>query len=98
MDVKSTKGEHGRKIHLSIGELETASEPGQRYDVYRVSELGETGGILRISEDIGAFASKVLTALGGLPPGVRPDSFSVRPDVLEWGPPIALVWSDEDDE
>jgi len=96
LDVKSTAGEFSRKIHISITELETAAEPDIRYDIYRVFGVGEEGGALRISVNIGDFARSVLDGLAGLPRGVRPDGFSISPDALTWGPEIEVRAPEEE--
>lgn len=97
VEVKATTNAHGTAFHISMAEIAAAAEAG-RYDLYRVSGLGTEGGTLRICEDIGDFARGLLTALAALPPGVRPDGFTVSPDIFEWSPSIDLGWPDDEDE
>ncbi len=96
VEVKATRGPHGNGFHISMAELEAATE-GARYDIYRVSALGEAGGELRIAEDVSAFAAEIVAALEALPKGVRPDGFTVDPDRLRWSEPMPLVWLDADE-
>jgi hypothetical protein len=98
LDVKSTTGPFERDIHISFGELAEAAEAPERYDLYRVYELEEEGGKLRIAEDIRNFAKAVLTSLD-LPQGVRCDSFSVsvRDTELTWGGEVYVPRPDGDD-
>ncbi len=88
LDVKSTKGPFTNDVHISLAEMIEAAESPERYDIYRVYDLLEEGGRLRVAEDIRAFARAVLASLI-LPAGVRCDGFSVS--VQDTG----LVWGDE---
>lgn len=97
IEVKATRGPHGAGFHISMAELEAAAE-GVRYDIYRVSGLGAEGGELQIAEDVGAFASQIISALAALPNGVRPDGFTVSPALLKWSEPLPLAWLDADEE
>jgi hypothetical protein len=83
IDVKATAGAFERPIHISQGEL-TEMTSGRRYDLYRVFEVTETGGKLRIAQSVGAFASAVLQGFAGLPAGVVVDSVSVAPSALRF--------------
>ena len=98
IDVKSTKGDFNRTIHISAAELAEAAESEKRYDIYRVYEINNDGGKLRISEGIKSFSQKVLATVKGLPDGVRPDSFSIDPAALEWGPERYVPRQDEPDD
>jgi hypothetical protein len=86
LDVKSTAGPFENDIHISLGELTEAAEAGERYDLYRIYELREEGGKLRISEDIQEFARGVLLSLQELPAGLKCDGFSIslRDAHLRW--------------
>lgn len=90
IDVKSTNGEFERTVHISCAELiETTGK--RRYDIFRVFEVSETSGTLRIAENIGAFAAEVLKSLDRLPAGVRVDSLSIDVSALRFGPAIPLT-------
>jgi len=98
IEVKSTKGEFDRAFHISTTELGTAITDKPRYDLYRVYNLKDGRANIRISTDIKQFAELVMDGVSGLPDGVRPDAFSVKPDVLEWGEEIqTLIPEDEED-
>jgi hypothetical protein len=96
VEVKATRGDHTAAFHISMAELEAATEM-PRYDIYRVSSLGPVGGELRIAEDVGAFAARIVSALEALPDGVRPDGFTVRPALLERSDPLPVAWLDADE-
>lgn len=91
VEVKTTSGDHDTPFHISMAELETAAQVG-RYDLYRVSQLDDDGGTLQIAEDVASFARKVLMTVTELPPGIRPDGFTVSPKLLIWGAPTRLKW------
>lgn len=76
IDVKSTSGPFENNIHISMAELVEAAEGRERYDLYRVYELGSEGGKLRIARDIRGFAKSILATLV-LPAGVQCDGFSI---------------------
>ncbi len=97
VDVKSTSGEFERSIHLSLAELREMTG-GRRYDLYRLFELSEVSGRLRIAEDVGSFAESVLQGLRNLPKGVQVDSVSVDVAFLQFGSPLEVLVtiSDED--
>jgi hypothetical protein len=82
VEVKSTKGEFNRKLHISKHEVQQALVSDERYDIYRVYEMSEKIIKLRISKNFREFANKISIALKGLPKGVDIDSFSIDPGVL----------------
>ena len=88
--VKSTGGEFERPIHASSAELVEMTGT-RRYDIYRVFELSETSGVLRIAERVGDLASVVLETFAPLPAGVEVDGVSLDVSVLTFGPPIPLT-------
>lgn len=96
IDVKSTAGAHDASFHISMAELVAAAE-GPRYDIYRVSEMDDETGVLRIAEDVGDFAASILGVLTTLPKGVRPDSLSISPALLTWSTPIPIGAPDPDE-
>jgi hypothetical protein len=89
--VKSTTGPFDNVFHISMSELIEAAQAPERYDLYRVFELNDDGGKVRIARDIRSFAKSILGALSTLPAGVRCDSFSV----VVTAP--GLVWEEETD-
>lgn len=90
IDVKSTRGEFSRRIHISYGELKTMCFSDRRYDIYRVYELNDDGAKLRIADDMRSFASSVLQNFDGLPKGVTPDSISVDTSILNFSQEILI--------
>jgi hypothetical protein len=81
IEVKSTTGPFERTIHISAAEMVAAADGSVRYDIWRIYDLGEDGGKLRIANDIAGFAQTVSSRMQ-LPPGVRPDGFSVDPQAI----------------
>lgn len=61
----------------------------RRYDIYRVYGVSEDSGMLRISENIGAFAQAVLRGIN-VPRGVTVDSVSVDVAAMAFGGEIRL--------
>ena len=97
IDAKSTTGPFENVIHLSLAEIvEAAGEIP--YRIYRVFELGDDGGKLRISGDIGPLA-RTLKALheAHMPNGVRVDGFSVATAALTWGKEEYVARLDDED-
>lgn len=90
LDVKSTSGPFIRTIHISINELIKMADLNQRYDIYRVYNIANGRGTLRISKGIGIFAEGILDILDDLPNGVLPDTISVDPTLLVFGEEITL--------
>lgn len=88
IDVKSTSGEFERSIHISFAEL-TEMTNMHRYDIYRVFGVSENTGTMRIAENIGAFATTILSGIG-VPLGVSIDGVSVDVGVLQFGAAITL--------
>ncbi len=84
LDVKSTSTSFEKAVHLSLGELSTATEGTEPYDIYRVFKVNvlEFTGVLRIAEHFGPALKSVLNALQALPHGVVADSLSVDPSIL----------------
>jgi hypothetical protein len=99
IDVKSTIGGFENPIHISYGELIEAASRRMRYDLFRVFEINEDTQLatLRIAEDVGDRAARIIEALAAIPEGVQPDGFSVRPTFLEFGAPIELTNLGEDE-
>ncbi|WP_445502541.1 hypothetical protein [Microvirga sp. G4-2] len=88
IDAKATGGDFTNPIHLSLAEIvEAAGETP--YRIYRVFDLSENGGKLRISDDIRPLAQTLKdTHEKHIPKGVRVDSFSIAISALTWGPEL----------
>ena len=100
--MKSTAGPFNNDLHISLAELkEAASLESDQYDLYRIYDLTEDGGKLRIAHAIRNFAESVLNGFE-LPTGVRCDSVAVSPERadLAWGEEIYIARpaGDEGDE
>lgn len=95
IDAKSTTGEFERDIHMSIPEL-TVAASGERYDLWRVYQLNDDGARLKIAEEIASVAKNVLAGIA-LPSGVRVDSVSINPRILDWSEEINIERPDEGD-
>ena len=82
VDAKSTSGSFGNRIHISVAELTEAAKESSTYKIYRVYDLNEISGKLRISANIRDIASEVLRSLEKLPTGVNVDSVSIDPATI----------------
>ena len=98
IDVKSTQGDFERTLHVSLNELLRMREGPERYDIYRMFDMNNSTAQLRITEDVGAWASRVLQVLSGLPQGVSSDSVSFSPTILPFGQPEALNIEEQSEE
>ncbi|MBO9706705.1 MAG: DUF3883 domain-containing protein [Caulobacter sp.] len=96
VEVKATRSPHEAPFHISLAELQAAAH-APRYHLYRVSELDDDGGVLRIAEGVPPVAISILTALDALPKGVRPDGFSLDPALFQWSDPVDLAWPDAEE-
>jgi hypothetical protein len=97
IDVKSTSGEHDRRIHVSSAELQVMGG-STHYDIYRVSEVTEVDGKLRIARDVGPFAQNILNSVAQLPQGVSIDGVSIDPAQLQFDDVIDVSLPDEIDD
>ena len=89
IDAKSTSSVWKVDFYMSWGELACAATSAVPYLIYRLSEVGQTGAWLRISDDIRPMAAEIVQALKtAAPAGTRVTTVSVSP--LESG----LTWSD----
>ncbi len=80
IDAKSTNGDFGRPVHMSIAEIIVAAQ-SEHYDLWRIYDLNQDGARLRIARDIGAAAQKILGGIS-MPKGVVVDSVSIDPATL----------------
>jgi hypothetical protein len=93
LDVKSTEGQFSSRFFVSFAEIIAMGQADNRYDLYRVYELNEIGGKLRIAEDMRNFANSIIASLNNLPYGVRIDGFSIEPDILPFGDEKVLFFN-----
>ncbi|VVP16152.1 hypothetical protein PS858_03568 [Pseudomonas fluorescens] len=89
IDVKSTVGGFGHKIHISINELLHMRELSN-YRIYRIFDVYKKRAKLKISKPMQEFAVSVLERLDPVSPGVRVDNISVSPEVLEFEDEIEI--------
>jgi hypothetical protein len=94
IDAKSTSGNFGWPIHMSMSELRAAST-GTRYDIVRLYELDGEGACIRIARGIQATAKEILSVLKP-PKGVSIDGVSIDPAILKWGEEIIFDRPEED--
>lgn len=97
IEVKTTTAKGARPFHISLAEV-TAAARLDRYDLNRVSALGDGSGILRRTENIAAWAQGLLDTLAALPDGVVPQTFMVDEDLFAWTAPESLLLPGEDEE
>jgi hypothetical protein len=90
VDAKTTSGSFDRPIHLSLAELNEAATGTSVYRIYRIYSISDSGARLRISDNISTWAQLILQTLRKLPAGVRADTISFYPNLLVFGPEIAL--------
>ncbi len=95
IDVKSTRGPFGNVVHISLSEIIEASG-STPYQIYRVFDLNEDGGRLRVSADIRPLAQQLkVIHQACMPDGVRVDGFSVATSAMTWGPEIYVERPEE---
>lgn len=99
IDAKATLSSFDSRIHVSLDELIEMRDSKDRYDIYRVFNMGESSAQLCIAEDVRAFASNTLEVLESLPTGVTADSVSVAlspvPNGLTFGAAILIEQADD---
>ena len=98
VNAKSTTGPFNRTIHISVGELREMANAPQRYDIYRIFEMTDSGAKLRIFSDTRDFAANILSAFEDLPPGVLVDAVSLDPASLPFEDTIRIVFEGEETE
>jgi hypothetical protein len=98
VDVKSTDGGFGRRIHISFGELLAMADATTRYDLYRVYDMEEERAVMRVARNLRGFAQATLATLGGLAAGVSVTGISVDPKTLPFDAtvvPLTLTAEEE---
>ncbi|MGO9018701.1 MAG: protein NO VEIN domain-containing protein [Syntrophobacteraceae bacterium] len=98
VEVKSTSSTFERQIHLSAAELYKMADHAEDYHLYRVFEMDDRRAKLRIAPVSRDFAQNIIKVFAGLPAGVLPDSISFSPELLEFGPPIDIEFSEVPEE
>ncbi len=97
VDAKATTGPFENVIHLSLAEIIEAAGPTP-YRIYRLFELGEDGGKLRISDDIKPLAQKLkLIHETHMPIGIRVDGFSVSTTAFGWSAEAIIIRQEDGD-
>ncbi len=97
IDAKTTAGPFENVLHLSLAEIIEASGD-VLYRIYRIFDLNDDGGRLRISEDIRPLARKLKDIHEKhMPSGIRADSFSIPTSVMTWGPEEYVAWPEDDE-
>lgn len=96
IDAKTTTGPFENVIHLSLSEvIEAAGDVP--YRLYRIYEINENGGKLRISEDIREIATSIKAIHEAhMPNGIRVDGFSFAIATFKWGAEEYIERPDDD--
>ena len=98
LDAKATELSFDNKLHISFSELRQMAYGTERYDLYRVFDIGETTAKLSVAEDLGEWARGVLEIFEGLPEGVDVESVTVSPSILPFGPTVEINMLEEPEE
>jgi hypothetical protein len=91
LDVKATRGQFERYVHVSVPELESMFNEKSLYVIYRVYEMSDNSAKLRVSGSMKEFAGIILDVLRKLPPGVQSDGISIDPSTIQFGLEIPLL-------
>jgi uncharacterized protein DUF3883 len=99
IDAKTTLGGFESRIHISLSELYQMKDGAERYDIYRVFNVGEDSAQLRIAQDVRSFAESVMSVLASMPAGITADSVSATlspaPAPLVFGATIVIEQTDD---
>ncbi len=95
VDVKTTSGPFSTPIHISMAEIETMATSEHEYSIYRIYEINESGGLIRVANNMRSYAEKIKEAIINLPQGTRIDSISCNPEYLIFESPIKIYFEDE---
>lgn len=96
IDAKSTSGDFGRPIHMSLAELSVAAD-SDHYDLWRLYDLDEDGALLKIARDIAPTAKAILAGIA-LPTGISVDGVSIDPAILSWDDEVIIDRPEEEAE
>lgn len=94
-DAKSTSGDFGAPIYLSMAEIRHAVNSDVPYDIYRLYNVKEFGAQVRIALNIKARLIPLLGSLAGVPEGVRIDSLSFTPDFFDFSSDVKIIVGDD---
>jgi hypothetical protein len=97
IEVKATRGEFERNIHISMNEL-LAMASEDEYHLLRVYELADEAAKLRIATEVRGVAKKLLSIFEQLPKGVTVDGVSVKPGVFSFAAEISIQLTEAEDE
>jgi hypothetical protein len=99
VDAKSTAGQFGNPLHLSLAEIRHALGSGLPYRICRLYGVSTSGAKLRVANDIVARLAPLEAALRALPAGVKVDSLSFEPDYFDFEPTeVDIVFEDDADD
>lgn len=94
VDVKATEGEFHRRIHISLNELRQVAA-GPKFYIYRLYYVSDNSAKLRMARFPRRLAENVLRCIQAFPDGVSADSFSLAPELLDFGEEMDLsVYTD----
>jgi hypothetical protein len=95
IDAKSTNGDFGRPLHMSLAEVTFAAQ-AERYDLWRIYDLNADGARMRIAQNIKATAQKILAGVS-MPAGIKVDGVSIDPSALNWDSEVVIARPDDDE-
>lgn len=98
VDSKATLSDFNQRFHMSLAEIEVAANGPSAYDIYRVFEISGDTAKIRIASNIREFALALLKGLSQTPKGVRVDSVSIDPTILDFSAAKTLKNEILDDE
>lgn len=96
LDVKSTTSGHETKFHISRAEIITMAEAPEEYRLFRIYDLTEYGGKLRISSEMRDFANGLIEKFALLPDGINVDSVSCAPELISFSEAIEIIVESEE--
>jgi hypothetical protein len=94
-EVKATSASFKQPFFISRAELELATKE-KPYRIYRVYEVNDAGGKLRVSTDFRPVAQAILTAVAArIAPGVIVSSLRIDPQEasIDFGPEIRVIYT-----
>ena len=91
LEIKTTAGDFSREFYVSLNELREMVHGEEEYFIGRVYEASQEGAKLRYSQELRAYGQSILDAFSSLPPGVTPNSVTIRPDEAMFGEEINLT-------
>lgn len=98
VDAKATELDFDSRIYVSLSELRQMGYGAEKYELYRVYDMGDTTARLRVAENVRSWARDVVEALERLPEGVRANGVSILPSTLDFGPEVGVEMLEEGEE